>query len=177
MKPWQTLLLILIVSLVIAGSFTTLMIRYINARDARLINQAIHQNDLPTVQKIVQKNKRAINSLPTLQPQCLQICFETPEYYYPLQCACSPNEFEILKYLIENGADCNLVSRGIGASQTPLMLTVIYGCDAEVIRYLLDHGADKSATDCKGQTALDYAIQYKREALIPILKEGVNTQK
>ena len=67
MKLWQTLLLILIVSLVIAGSFTTLMIRYINARDARLINQAIHQNDLPTVQKIVQKNDINIYSDPSIQ--------------------------------------------------------------------------------------------------------------
>jgi ankyrin repeat protein len=58
-----------------------------------------------------------------------------------------------LKLAVEAGADVNLTQEG---GFTALMGAAQNG-DAEMVRYLLDRGADKAATTDEGKTAMDLA--------------------
>ena len=65
-------------------------------------------------------------------------------------------QLEAMRALVEKGMD----PRFVGARGTTA-LTLAAGADRpshEVIRFLLDHGADMNATDADGRTALDWAL-------------------
>ncbi len=79
---------------------------------------------------------------------------------------------EVFHLLLESGADLNATSR-IGL--TPLIMAAITG-RVEIIRTLLDRGADATHTDDKGKTALDWATDRKNEAAIKLLSE-INTNR
>ena len=61
---------------------------------------------------------------------------------------------EILRVLIENGADINAIC---GNGQTPLMLAVGGNPNPEILRILIEKGADVNITDKNGKKALYYA--------------------
>jgi uncharacterized protein len=70
----------------------------------------------------------------------------------PLCIAIQKGEIDLVKKLIEYGADVNEKSSGM----TPLMVAARYN-KVEIIRFLLAHGADTKTKDEKGFTALRYA--------------------
>jgi ankyrin repeat protein len=69
--------------------------------------------------------------------------------------ACLQGFYSLAKILVEKGSDVNLVDKEKGA--TPLML-VAHSCSKQIVKLLLENGADKSAKDKKGKTAGDYAL-------------------
>ena len=73
----------------------------------------------------------------------------------PLWCAAASNKLEVVKLLIDLGADINAAS---GTGGTP----VLYACDVmnvKVIKYLVNHGADVNKPDNCGRTCLMIVIR------------------
>jgi ankyrin repeat protein len=71
----------------------------------------------------------------------------------PLHHAIHKNQPGSVRVLLELGADVDAPSpHGV----TPLMMAAGYGYDA-IVRILLDHHADPSLKDAKGETALSHA--------------------
>ena len=70
---------------------------------------------------------------------------------------------DVIKYLIEHGADINMQDN---AGCTALM-RASYGGYVDLVLYLLDQGADKSIKDFQG----NLAIHYVREHCFAELKE------
>jgi ankyrin repeat protein len=65
--------------------------------------------------------------------------------------------------------------RPIDTKYTLLMRAVQYG-DGPMVSLLIEHGADIDARDIMGRTALDWAIQNKREEAIQILRDSVSVK-
>jgi len=76
-------------------------------------------------------------------------------------------------WLLENGADANAKTiKDYGdfkAGVTPLIFAGYYG-HPEVAAALLKQGARKDEQDGKGMTAMDYAKQWKFDAVITVLE-------
>lgn len=78
----------------------------------------------------------------------------------PLCIAIQKGEVDLVKKLIEYGANVNEKSFGM----TPLMVAARYN-KVEIIKLLLDSGARQNEKDEKGFTALKYAqLSYAKEA-------------
>ena len=67
--------------------------------------------------------------------------------------ACRKGSLEIVKFLIEKGAEVNAQNVG---RQTPLHLATI-ASHAEIVIHLLDHGVDHKIKDKEGHTAFEMA--------------------
>jgi len=75
----------------------------------------------------------------------------------------------LIKQLVEEGIyDVNETRRGSGL--TPLMCATCYG-RVEVVKYLLEKGADKNAVESKGLSALDFARKMNKKTVLKLLKE------
>ncbi len=73
----------------------------------------------------------------------------------------------IQEALIKAGADVNALNN---YNQTALMIAAYVGI-GEVVKLLLDNGADKNIQDDNGATALDYAIDGEQEHIVKILQK------
>ncbi len=68
----------------------------------------------------------------------------------------------MVKFLINNGADVNLVDK---TGSTPLMLAVS-GSDISIVTMLLSAGANSEAVNLNGDTAISLAVNDDNEAII-----------
>jgi hypothetical protein len=73
------------------------------------------------------------------------------EHYYLIH-ACKYSNINTIKYLIENGADINIVDN---EGNTPLINASKYS-DINIIKYLIEHGADVNITDNKNNKWYNY---------------------
>jgi ankyrin repeat protein len=89
----------------------------------------------------------------------------------PLSVAISKGEIETVKKFIEYGMDVNEKLNGM----TPLMYAARYN-KVEIIKYLLQKGADRNIKDSQGFTALKYAELSNAYEAIAVLKSSVNEQ-
>lgn len=90
----------------------------------------------------------------------------------PLVVAISKGEIEIVKQFIESGTKVNKKLNGL----TPLMHAARYN-KVEIIKYLLQKGADRDIKDDQGFTALNYAELSNAYEAIAVLKSSpVNEQ-
>jgi len=85
-----------------------------------------------------------------------------------LHSACSRGYFEIVQYLIENGADIN--ARGGDDNDTPLIWAV-YNERNNISKFLVDKGANINARDKHGKSALNYAYERGEMDIHKYLKE------
>ena len=87
-----------------------------------------------------------------------------------------PYYLYVIKLLVENGADVNAKTIPGGESgafmrdvrtkgETPLHRAAAYG-DEAMIRYLLDHSADKQARDAHGNSPISWASEHLRPGAI-----------
>ncbi len=123
---------------------------------------AIGENDLEGVRSIVRKYPQSINTLPTMSPYWWQVIAETPEYLYPLQFACGFGNYEIISFLVDHGADCNLRWKGPCGNDPPLMNVVehpSFDRITDIVELLLDNGADVTLKNEYGYTAYDIAVK------------------
>ena len=70
----------------------------------------------------------------------------------PLCLAICKGDVEVVKKFIQYGADVNENSNGM----TPLMYAARYN-NLEILKYLVENGADFKIKDARGNTALKYA--------------------
>jgi hypothetical protein len=89
----------------------------------------------------------------------------------PLIVAISKGEIETVKQFIESGTKVNKKLNGL----TPLMYAARYN-KVEIIKYLLQKGADRDIKDSQGFTALNYAELSNAYDAIAVLKSSVNEQ-
>ncbi|GHT38146.1 hypothetical protein FACS189427_12040 [Planctomycetales bacterium] len=61
----------------------------------------------------------------------------------PLHCAAQSAFLEVVKYLVEHGADVNVKSQ---YCQTPLHIAAVFG-NLKVVKYLIEYGADVNVKD------------------------------
>ncbi|MDT3405589.1 ankyrin repeat domain-containing protein [Mucilaginibacter terrae] len=91
----------------------------------------------------------------------------TPLYY-----VCSKGAKDIVKLLINAGADVNLANN---TSETPLHLAARAG-SKEIIKMLVDAGADVNAGNNTGQTPVFYSVlAYKTETALYLITLGADT--
>jgi ankyrin repeat protein len=126
----------------------------------------------------------------------------SPDGFTPLGFAVFFSQPEIVKALLDAGADVNLPSResmkvtplasAAAAKQTDIARVLIaHGANvnakaasghiplheasangnAELVRLLIDSGADVNAKTDDGKTPLDFAVEYKRDDVVDLLKE------
>jgi len=84
----------------------------------------------------------------------------------PLCSAIMKGDLATVKKFIEYGADVNEVSNGL----TPLMFAARYN-KVDIIKFLLENGADKNAKDGRGNSALKYAEFSKSQEAVNYLKQ------
>jgi ankyrin repeat protein len=87
--------------------------------------------------------------------------------YTGLMYAIENKDKELVKYLLENGADVNYQEEYWG--YTPLMLACREGI-TEIVKILIEKGADVNIKDKEGWTALTYALKNKNERIVELLK-------
>jgi ankyrin repeat protein len=85
----------------------------------------------------------------------------------PLGIAAVDGNAEILKLLLDGGADPNV---GLSQGETPLM-TVSRSGKAEAIKLLVAHGANPNTRDGRGQTALMWAAARNNPGAVKLLLE------
>ncbi|MES2410537.1 MAG: ankyrin repeat domain-containing protein [Bacteroidota bacterium] len=85
----------------------------------------------------------------------------------PLCNAIVKGDLATVKKFVEYGSDVNEMSNGV----TPLMLAARYN-KVDIIKYLMERGADKQIKDERGNTALKYAENSKSQEAVDYLKQA-----
>jgi len=86
----------------------------------------------------------------------------------PLHYASSRGHLEVAQYLLANGSIVNSMSPG---NTTPLMMAVQSG-NEQLVKLLLDKGADIQLRNANGLTAIDIAVIYEK----PWIAEGLSSR-
>ncbi|MEO5775512.1 MAG: ankyrin repeat domain-containing protein [Flavobacterium sp.] len=85
----------------------------------------------------------------------------------PLCAAIMKGDLATVRKFVEYGSDVNELSNGL----TPLMFAARYN-KVDIIKYLLERGADKKVKDSRGNTALKYAEFSKAQEALDYLKQA-----
>ena len=86
----------------------------------------------------------------------------------PLHYACAKGHLDVAQFLIANGATVDSLSLG---NTTPLMMAVQSG-NEQLVKLLLDKGADLQLRNAQGLTAIDIADIYDK----PWISEGLRSR-
>lgn len=89
----------------------------------------------------------------------------------PLYCASLWGDPEMVKLLIESGAELNSQIPDDQIAGTALMRAAIEGY-SEIVQIFIDAGADKDIIDSFGYSALAYADMYGQQDIVDLLLEG-----
>ena len=84
------------------------------------------------------------------------------------------DNLEMVEYLINDGIDVNKTTRRSGF--TALMAAACYG-RAEIVKVLLQNGADKDLVDIKGFNATDFARKMNKKSILKLLDFDKNAPK
>lgn len=96
---------------------------------------AIENNDMEKLESALKYgNPNSVPGIPLLEAFA-----QFPYRKTPLQLACSKGDFELVKILVENGADVNYAE--INALLRPLWYAAVESDNPEIVRYLLKKGA------------------------------------
>jgi len=132
------------------------------AQNRHELHEPAGRGDLGAVRKVIEKGGNIDKK---------DIAGQTALMY-----AAESGSMEVVKYLVENGANVNAVSGDAGRG-TPL----IYAAAAnklEVVKYLLENGADiNSTTPYQHETALLWAVAMGHAEVVKLLVEKGADQK
>ncbi|OHD65505.1 MAG: hypothetical protein A2176_14035 [Spirochaetes bacterium RBG_13_51_14] len=142
------------------GSLSVLLLVFLFAGCGSMSKSAI-KGDLEGVKKHLQKGEN-INQYDRWG-------------WTPLMWAVYYNYFNVVKFMLENGADPNARTQSsygsIGKDSTPLMIASYYGWGG-MVRILLKHWADKSLVNSQEETALTIAEKYNFTEVIELLEKS-----
>jgi hypothetical protein len=144
-----------------AKGLKTLITDYLNGKNIDFGNYLPEE----TLSAIIEGNTTTLDKVVT--PEDISACFDI-ENSYPinlLSLSIENNSFSAVRYLVEKGADIELVC----SDKTPLMYAVKYG-RLNMVEYLLKQGADINIVSVEGKTALDYAVNYRHPKIEAFLK-------
>ena len=110
------------------------------------------EGDLPVVKELILQNHARVDHIGW-----------TPMHY-----ACSKGQLEVAQFLVANGAVVDSTSLN---GTTPLMMAVQSG-NEQLIRFLLDQGADISVRNSMGYSAIDIADIYEK----PWISNGLKSR-
>lgn len=82
------------------------------------------------------------------------------------------DNFDIVKYIISKGFNVDETKRR--SRFTPLMAAVCYG-RVEMVKLLLEHGANPNAVDAKGISVMDFARKMNKKTILKILHFDENS--
>jgi ankyrin repeat protein len=124
------------------------------------IQHAIKSGDLAQVQSIITNKPTIIN-------------YSDENGNTPLIIATSYNNFEIVSWLIDTGAD---VRAGNKSGDTPLHIAVLNN-DKNLVNLLLDKGADANCSNLEKRTPLHNAAQQGNKEIVRLLiDKGANVE-
>lgn len=81
---------------------------------------------------------------------------------------------DFVRYMIEQGIEVDNTKRR--SRFTPLMAAVCYGRN-EIVKLLLEHGANKNAVDSKGISVIDFARKTNKKSILAMLEYDENSPK
>jgi ankyrin repeat protein len=84
------------------------------------------------------------------------------------------DNMEMILFLLDKGIDVNVTNRRSGF--TALMAAACYG-RVEIAELLLKHGADETAKDSKGFTAIDFARKMNKKSVLALLNYNVEDKQ
>jgi len=138
-----------------------LILDYLNGKEID------HTTKLPkeTLTAIVEGNTTLLDQIVTAAS--INTCFNIEEQYAINYLALSieNNSFASLQFFVEKGANLELAC----FDKTPLMYAVKYG-HLNMVKYLLEKGADINKVSVEGKTAFDYATKYNHPEIEAFLK-------
>ena len=124
-----------------------------NKHIIRSINKAIEEGNVDKVSRLIS----SCNNINDTPYSAFFASILEKENVSPLNSACFLGEFEIVKVLIENGADVNY--RKTQTENTPLMNALVGSSKNKrdrfnIAEYLLEHGADVNMVSTNSHTAI-----------------------
>lgn len=125
-----------------ALTFWVITIR--NAILLKEIEKAIESNDLAAAEKILDKGVNLNRPLTSAIDRFLSERYSST----PLKTACQDGSIEMVKLLVENGADVNYAIENVTPT-SPLMCAMANETEdqLDIIKYLLENGADPNYSD------------------------------
>ena len=82
------------------------------------------------------------------------------------------NNIDMVNFILQKGLDVNKTTRKSGF--TPLMGATCYG-RLEIVKILLENGANQNFKDSKGFTAIDFARKMNKKSILKLLDYDENT--
>lgn len=121
-----------------------------NKSGENALMMAAFDGDLPTVKMLVLDKKASVNK----------------QGWAPIHYAATNGHLQIVEFLMAHGARVNAFSP---SETTPLMMAIGSG-NEQLIKYLLDNGADLSLRNHEGYTAIDIAQLFGKDDIRDGLK-------
>jgi len=84
------------------------------------------------------------------------------------------DNIDMVNYLLEHDCDVNKTHRRSGF--TPLMAAACYG-RVEIVKILIQRGANQEAVDSKGFSAIDFARKMNKKSVLELLDYDENSPK
>ena len=153
------LVLIIVASLLIMAALTFWVMTIRNAILLKEIEKAIESNDLAAAEKILDKGVNLNRPLTSAIDRFLSESYSSS----PLKTACWDGSIEMVRLLVENGADVNYTIENV-TPNSPLMCAMRNKTEdqLDIIKYLLESGADPNYSDGRMMSVFNSLISHNR---------------